>query len=105
MSADAGSFQAERNKCRTLSLKHFYEVNFSGEILSDDLNFSMIGEVFELCNLGVYSNSRATRKAEASYTCVNRMLLLCGAFEHVIMLTKAYSLCKQELTQICQTYT
>ena len=64
----------------------------------------MIGEVFEVYNLGVYSNSRVRRKAEASYTLVNSMLLLCGAFKHVIMFTKAYYLCKQELTQICQMY-
>jgi len=55
-------------------------------------------------NLGVCSNSRVARKAEASYTQVNSMLLLCGAFKHIIMFTKAYPLRKQELTQICQMY-
>lgn len=94
MSSDAGSFQAEWNKCRTLSLKHFYKLNFSGNVLSNDSKFRMIGEVFEVCDLGVCSNSRVARKAEASYTHGNSMLLLCGAFEHiyVIMFTKAYSL-------------
>ena len=52
MSSDAGSFQAEWNKCRTLYLKHSYKLNSSGQILSDDSNFCMIGEVFEVAILG-----------------------------------------------------
>jgi hypothetical protein len=48
----------------------------------------MIGEVFQVCNFGVCSNSRVIRKAEASDTQVNSMLLVSGAFKHIIMFKK-----------------